>query len=142
MYGMLEISTSGMVAQRTRLTAIQANIANRNTILDADGNVNPYRARKVHFAPGDPSAKTATGRSLGVHVSQIEIDQSDFNYRLDPTNPYAIKSGKWKGYVPEPSVNPVVEQLNALEASRAYEANVAAAEVSKTMMAQALRLIG
>jgi len=141
MYGLLDISTSGMVAQRTRLTAIQANIANRNTILDAQGNVNPYRARRVLFAPGDPTARGAEGRTLGVHVAQIEIDQAPPNYRWDPGNPYAIKEGRWKDHVPEPNVNPVVEQLNAMEASRAYEANVAAAEASKAMMAQALRLI-
>jgi len=43
--------------------------------------------------------------------------------------------------VPQPNVNPVVEQINALEASRAYEANVVAAEATKSMMAQALRLL-
>jgi flagellar basal-body rod protein FlgC len=141
MYGTLDISTSGMLAQRARMTAIAANIANRNTIIDAQGNVNPYRARRVNFAPGDPSAKTESGKRLGVHVAAIEIDQGEFSYRLDPGSPYAIKSGKWKDHVPEPNVNPVVEQLNALEASRAYEANVVAAETTKQMMAQALRLL-
>ena len=76
-----------------------------------------------------------------MHVAAIEIDQGEFNYRPDPDSPYAIKSGRWKGYVPEPNVNPVVEQLNALEASRAYEANIVAAETTKQMMAQALRLL-
>lgn len=141
MYGALDISTSGMLAQRARMTAIAANIANRNTIIDAEGNVNPYRARRVNFAPGDPSAKTESGKELGVHVAAIEIDQGEFNYRYDPSSPYALKSGKWQGHVPEPNVNPVIEQLNALEASRAYEANVVAAETTKQMMAQALRLL-
>ncbi len=142
MFGSLDISTSGMIAQRERMASIAANIANRNTVLDADGNVNPYRRRMVHFAPGDPSASTAEGRSMGVHVAKIEIDQSDFNYEWDPTNPYAFKDGPRAGYVPSPNVNSVVEQINAMEASRAYEANVVAAEATKTMLAQALRILG
>lgn len=141
MYGSLDISTSGMTAQRTRMAAIAANIANRSTILDENGNVNPYRARRVIFEPGDPNATTAQGKTLGVHVAAIELDQGEFNYRWDPENPYALKDGPKQGYVPEPNINPVIEQLNALEASRAYEANVVAAETTKQMMAQALRLL-
>jgi flagellar basal-body rod protein FlgC len=141
MYGALDISTSGMTAQRSRMAAIAANIANHNTILDSEGKLNPYRARIVQFAPGDPSATTPEGRALGVHISAIELDQGDFSYRWDPGNPYALKSGPKQGYVPSPNVNPIVEQLNAMEASRAYEANVTAAETTKQMMAQALRLL-
>lgn len=141
MYGILDISTSGMVAQRTRLNAISANIANRNAVLDAEGNVNPYRARRVHFAPGDPSARTAEGAAMGVHVAKIELDGSPPNMRWDPGNPLAYKSGPREGYVPEPNVNPILEQINALDASRAYEANVVAAEATKSMMSQVLRLL-
>jgi len=141
MYGALDISTSGMIAQRTRIEVIAANIANKDSILDASGALNPYRARIVHFAPGDPTAKSPDGRALGVHVSQIEIDQSPLNFRWDPTSPYAVKQGDHAGYVPESNVNPVVEQMNAMGASRAYEANVVAAEVTKAMSAQALRLL-
>lgn len=141
MYGSLEISTSGMVAQRTRLNSIAANIANKNTILDEHGNVNPYRGRRVHFAAGNPIAATPESKRMGVHVARIEIDQSPPSLRYAPGDPYAYKSGPNAGYVPEPNINPIVEQINAMEASRAYEANVVAAEASKTMMSQALRLL-
>lgn len=141
MYGVLDISTSGMIAQRVRLNSISANIANRGSILDEKGEVNPYRRRMVHFAPGDPTAKTAEGRKMGVHVAEIEIDQAPLNMVWDPTHPYAYQSGPNQGYVPQPNINPVTEQINALEASRAYEANVVAAEATKTMMAQVLRLL-
>jgi flagellar basal-body rod protein FlgC len=141
MYGALDISTSGLTAQRMRMTAISANIANRNTILDENGEPEPYRARRVLFAPGDPSATSAAGRKLGVHVADVEVDQSSLQLRFDPGNPLAFKSGPRAGYVAEPNVNPVVEQMNAFEASRAYEANIVAAEATKTMIAQALRLL-
>lgn len=138
MYGMLDISTSGMIAQRERLTAISANLANRNSV-EPDGT--PYRARQVFFAVGDPKSRTPHGRKMGVHVDRIELDQSVFNLRWDPSDPRAIRSGPQKGYVQESNVNPIVEQVNAIQASRAYEANVVAAEATKSMMAQALRLI-
>lgn len=138
MYGMLDISTSGMIAQRERLTAISANIANRNSI-QPDGT--PYRARHVFFSVGNPHANSAQGRELGVHVSRIEEDQGAYNLRWDPGNPRALRDGPRKGYVEESNVNPVVEQVNAIQAARAYEANVVAAEATKSMMAQALRLI-
>jgi flagellar basal-body rod protein FlgC len=138
MYGILDISTSGMIAQRTRLTAISANLANQHSIMP-DGM--PYRARQVMFAPGDPGAIDPTARELGAHVAAIEIDQRPFGLRWDPGNPRAIKEGPQKGYVRTTNVNPVVEQINAMQATRSYEANVAAAEATKNMMAQALRLL-
>ena len=141
MYGALDISTSGLVAQRMRLTAISANIANRDTLVDENGQVRPYRARQVLFAPGDPSAKSAEGRALGVHVADVRVDDTPFRYKFDPGSPLADKSGPYKDYVALPSVDPVTEQMNAFEASRAYEANIVAAEATKSMIAQALRLL-
>lgn len=138
MYGALDISTSGMIAQRNRLTAISANLANRDAI-NPDGT--PYRAKRVFFQVGDPSAATAAGRKLGVHIAQIRDDPSEFGLRWDPDNPLAQKSGPRQGYLLTSNVDPVVEQVNALEASRAYEANVVAAEATKAMVAQTLRLL-
>ncbi len=137
MYGVLDISTSGMIAQRTRMASIAANIANSNTILDAQGNLNPYKRRQVFFSPGDPSASTASGKAMGVHVASIEADETAVRLKYEPSNPWADD----QGYVTVPDINPIVEQVNAMEASRAYEANIVAAEASKSMMAQALRLI-
>ncbi len=138
MYGSLDISTSGMIAQRTRMTTIAANIATKDA-RDADGL--PYRRRMVMFSAGNPSARTEFGRTMGVHVRSIQKDQAPFNLKYDPSSPFAYKTGAQKGYVPMTNINTVVEQLNAMETARAYEANVMAAEATKTMMAQALRLI-
>jgi flagellar basal-body rod protein FlgC len=137
MYGSLDISTSGLIAQRTRLEAITANIANKDAIVDASGQNNPYQRKTVFFAPGDPTAKTAAGRQMGVHVATIQSEPI-FDPRYEPQNPLADANG----YVKYPAVNVVFEQLNAYEAQRAYEANIAAAEATKTMAAQALRLLG
>jgi flagellar basal-body rod protein FlgC len=77
-----------------------------------------------------------------VHVASIELDPSPALPReYNPDHPDAYKSGPFKGYVPATNVNLVVENMNSMEAARAYEANVAAAEATKTMIAQALRLL-
>ncbi len=138
MYGSLDISTSGMVAQRTRMAVIATNIANANTLLNAKGEYDPYRRREIFFSPGDPTSATRSGRNLGVHVSEIEADQDALRPRYMPSSPFADKDG----YVQVPDISPAIEQVNALTASRAYEANVVAAETTKTMLAQSLRLLG
>lgn len=143
MYGALDISVSGMVAQRTRLDVIAANLANADTLRDAAGNLQPFKRRLALFAPGAPDALNPLAQERGVHVLSIDIDSTPARLgKYDPDSPDAYKSGPYKGYVAATNVNPVVEQINALEAARAYEANVVAAETTKQMASQALRLLG
>ena len=141
MYGSLEISTSGMIAQRTRLEAYTSNIANAATFTDALGRNIPYARREVFVSAGAPGSRfggreSGGGDRLGVRVAAIGRD-STHQVRHEPSNPLADEAG----YVKYPNINPVFEQMNAYDAMRAYEANLAAAEASKAMMAQALRLI-
>jgi flagellar basal-body rod protein FlgC len=125
-----------MVAQRIRLETISANIANANTMLRADGGYEPYRRRFAVFEAVDAS-RAGRGSQMGVRVREIGIDRKPFEVRFEPESPYADE----RGYVKVPGINSTVEQINAMEASRAYEANVLAAETTKTMLTQALRLL-
>lgn len=137
MFDVLDMGASGLSAQRTRLDTIAANILNANTTRNARGEPVPYRRRFAVFAPGqagDPSRP-------GVHVAQIVQDSSGFQKRWDPGHPDAIKTGPDAGYVLYPNVDLAVEYVNALEASRAYEANVTMMETSKAMLNSSLRLI-
>ena len=133
MFGALDTSTSALVAQRTRLNVIASNLANANSIYDADGNYAPFRRRIAVFAPGDPDR----GSQQGVHVAEIMLDEAPFKRVHEPGNPHADAGG----YVNYPNIDPVMEQISALEASRAYEANVTAAEATKAMMQASLRLL-
>lgn len=137
MYGSLDVSVSGLVAQRTRLAVIANNLANSETILNAKGEYEPYLRREVMLSAGDPSASDPSGGGLGVHVASIEPNPDALRLKYDPQNPFADEGG----YVKVPDISPIVEQVNALDASRAYEANLAAVEATKSMMAQALRLL-
>lgn len=142
MYGALDISVSGLIAQRSRMQTIAANIANADSILDPAGDPNAFRRRIAHLAPGDPASISRDGRSMGVHVSAITLDDSPFRRVHDPDHPLAFPDGHPDaGYVYYPNIDTTIEQINALDATRAYEANIAAAEATKTMMSQALRLI-
>ena len=143
MYGSLDVAVSGMVAQRTRMEVATANIANIGAYtFGPNGEPEAFQKRIVLFAPGDPAAETADGRARGVHVAGIAMVQMPAEPReYDPSSPYAFKSGPRKGWVPASNVSPIVEQINLMDAQRAYEANEVAAETTKTMMAQALRLL-
>ncbi len=133
MYGALDISTSALVAQRTRLTVIAANVANKDAILNARGEYEPYRRRFVVFATGDPTR----GSAQGVHVASIQIDHGRLTPKYQPGSPFADTDG----YVEYPNVDSVLEQMNALEASRAYEANITAIEATKSMISVALQIL-
>jgi flagellar basal-body rod protein FlgC len=77
-----------------------------------------------------------------VRVARIDLDPTPVQPgEWDPSSPYAFKDGPFKGYVARTNVNTVTETVNAMEAVRAYEANVMAAEATKQMFAAALRLI-
>ncbi len=133
MYGVLDISTSALVAQRTRLNVIAANIANQRTFLNENDEYAPYRRRYVVFGEGDPTH----GQTEGVHVASIEIDDSPLNRRYEPGSPFADA----EGYVLYPNINSVVETMDAMLAARAYEANITAIEATKSMMSVALQII-
>jgi len=135
MFGSLDISTSALVAQRIRLDAIAGNIANADATRRADGQPGPFRRRIAAFATGD-------GRGApGVHVEEVIEDPSPGRLVHQPWHPDAIQSGPLRGYVEYPNVDPATEMVDAMLASRAYEANIAAIEVTKDMMASTLRLL-
>ncbi|MEM7681071.1 MAG: flagellar basal body rod protein FlgC [Planctomycetota bacterium] len=138
MFGALNVSTSALVAERVRAEAYAANVANSNAIVDKNGENNPFQRRVPIMAPGDPSS----GSGQGVHVREILIDQSAPKLRYMPGHPLAAKEGPNAGYVKFPNINSSIEQMNMLTASRAYEANITAAEATKSMMRSSLRLLG
>lgn len=127
----LDICASGLVAQRTRIDVIAGNIAHAQTTLNEEGRPEPFQRRIVALATqGD-------GRSgLGVRA-EVEIDTQSLPRKVyDPHHPHAVD-----GYVSYPNINVVSEFVNALEASRAYEANLTAMDVTKEMVDNAFRIL-
>ncbi len=132
MFSSLDISTSGMRAQRVRMNTIASNLANIHTTRDAQGRVNPYRRLVTTFEAGAGGDNTP-----GVRVASINKDNGPLRRVFEPGHPDADAGG----YVLYPNVDLVVESVNALGAGRAFEANVAAFEATKSMIGSAMRIL-
>lgn len=159
----LDISASGMRAQRVRQNAISSNLANVETTRTDKGG--PYRREFVVFtadsdrrdvrllnkepglqgtstngnhlpipAEGFPRDERFFGR--GVAVSEIREDSRPPRMVYDPSHPDADESG----YVAMPNINVIEEMTDMISATRAYEANVTAFNASKSMYMQALQI--
>jgi flagellar basal-body rod protein FlgC len=134
----IDISTSALVAQRTRLNAVSGNIANISSLTDENGEANPYRAREVVFQTDD--TLSINGAS-GVKVQEIQTSDAEPLYRYQPDHPLAIKEGKWKGYVAYPNIDLTTQMVDALESTRAYEANVGVMEITKSLSRETLTIL-
>lgn len=134
----LDISTSALVAQRTRLNAVSGNIANISSLKDENGEANPYQAREVVFQTDN---SLSTSGASGVKVDEIKMSDSDPLYRYQPDHPLAIEKGKWKGYVAYPNIDLTTQMVDALESTRAYEANVGVMEITKNMSRETLTIL-
>ncbi len=139
MLSSLDISTSALVAQRTRLNTISGNIANISSLQDEQGNAKPYQQRFTIFQtaedPTDPNGPA------GVKVASVETDDREPLHRYQPDHPLAIKDGKWKGYVAYPNINLNEQFVDSLEATRSYEANIGVMEITKNMSRQSLSIL-
>lgn len=145
----LNISASGMSAQRTRMDIIAQNVANVNTTRDENGK--PYVRKTVVFAERANNFKNfesyltaeRTGISYknwtgtGVKITGIAEDHvTAMKTVYDPAHPDANE----EGYVTLPNVNTVTEMTNLIDASRSYEANVTAFNATKNMALKGLEL--
>ncbi len=136
----MQISASGLTAERLRLDVISNNLANVNTTRDADGQ--PYRRQVVTLSArgggGFAGALTQACRSgepgEGVQVASIRPDSSPFKIVHDPGHPDADAQGNVK----MPNVEPVIEMVDMISATRAYEAGVTAINSAKQMETRAL----
>ena len=135
----MNISSSGMSAQRLRMDVISQNIANVNTTRDENGN--PYRRKAVVFSEKDSTPfqevfmKTAGVAGSGVKVTQIiEDNKTAMRKVYDPSHPDADDTG----YVTYSNVNIVQEMTDLIDASRSYEANVTAFNATKNMALKGL----
>jgi len=130
----IDISTSGLLAQRQRLNVIAGNIANAQTTRDADGNVAPFQRRYVAF-----SAPESDDSRRGVPVQfQVEVDQqSPAREVFDPSHPDADDNG----VVEYPNIDLIREFVNALDASRAYEANIAVIDMTREVAGLSLQIL-
>ncbi len=139
----LNISASGLTAQRARLDVIASNIANAESTRSDEGG--PYRRKTVVFREVFESAvgeahyrdnRLQTDSMRGVEIAEIEADNRPFRLVYDPSHPDANE----EGYVQMPNVNVLREMVDLINAQRSYEANVTAMNATKSFINAALQI--
>lgn len=133
----LEVSASGLYAQRKRMDVIAGNLANIETTHTESGG--PYR-RKI-LVVGSHQMGQEFGNLLdqqieGVQVEGVVEDQSPFNKVYNPSHPDADA----EGYLLKPNIDLIVETTNMLMARRSFEANMAAIKATRQMALKALEI--
>jgi flagellar basal-body rod protein FlgC len=148
-FNIFQIASQGMTAQRERLEAASANLANSETTRTAEGG--PYRRRDVVFEAGavdsqglsptfgwsfDSVLQDVGQPSQGVHATTLVSQSNNGVRRFEPNHPDADP----EGYVRLPDVNPLEETINMMSAARSFEANSTAFSTAKEMARASLKL--
>ena len=143
------VSTSGMSAQRTRINVVSANIANAKTTHTIEGG--PYKKQQVVFEDvlvanskktNTNDVETTNNKNSDISLRGVgvkSIIQSDAKpvMRYEPAHPDANE----QGYVAYPDINPVIEMVDLIEATRSYEANVASFNTHKNIDSKTLDIL-
>lgn len=146
LFDALDISASGLSAERLRMDVTSENLANAQTTRGANGQ--PYQRKEVVLQ--EVGGGTSFGATLagvmggtpgaapgGVQVAGIARDPTPGQLVYDPGHPDANA----QGYVRMPNVEPVMEMTDLITESRSYEANVTAMQTAKSMFTKTLDLL-
>jgi flagellar basal-body rod protein FlgC len=133
----LNISSSGLSAERTRMEIVAGNIANANTTRGPDGQ--PFRRKEVVFESvlQQQLNQGAAPHMQGVRVAGIEDDPSEFPSVYQPGHPQADANGM----VRTSNVQLPIEMVNLMTASRAYEANLKSLQGSRKDLEQVISIL-
>ena len=160
-FSSMEISATGLTANRKWMDAIAENLANAQTTRTAEGG--PYKRKQASFSevvkrtrrprrlpePRLSMETTNSNHQLGIEVQprnitprlqgvETAVGEEAGEPRLvyDPGHPDANA----EGYVAYPDVEVVKEMVDLITASRSYEANVTAMNSAKVMNKKALEI--
>jgi len=140
-FSSMNVSSSALSAERTRMNLISSNLANANATRTPEGG--PYKRKDAIFSATpavnsfDRALDGATSKQVRkVEVSEIIEDQNPPRLQYDPGHPDANP----QGYVAMPNINVVEEMADMIGATRAYEANVTAVQAAKSMAMKTLEI--
>jgi len=132
----LEISASGLHAQKRRMEVIASNLANIETTQTEKGG--PYRRKMVvmRARPVRDFNEILALQTEGVTIDDVVEDKSPFKKIFSPGHPEADKDG----YLLKPNVDLIVEITNMIMARRTFEANMSAIKSTRQMVLKALEI--
>jgi flagellar basal-body rod protein FlgC len=131
LFSELNIAASGLTANRQWMDLIAGNIANAETTRTPEGG--PFRRQLAVFM----EALDQQGAMHGVQVAGIKPDDSELRKVYQPEHPDADA----QGYVSYPNVDVVMEMVDLIAASRAYEANATVLEAAKSNFMRSLAIL-
>jgi flagellar basal-body rod protein FlgC len=139
LFAALQVSASGLAAQRTRAEMLVENMANAETTRTPEGG--PYRRKDVVFMSdiqASPFSAIFQNELVeGVRVADIMIDDRPPDLRYLPGHPDADANG----YVAFPHMNPAEEMVDLMNATRSYQGNVSAMQAVKDMLNRSIDLM-
>ena len=139
LFSAMQVSASGMSAERARAELLVENMANAETTRTPEGG--PYKRQDAVFATevqtSPFSAVFQNEMASGVTVADVVEDQTAPDLRYQPGHPDANAAG----YVAYPKMNPAEEMVDLLNASRSYQANIAAMSAVKDMISHSLDIM-
>lgn len=127
----LDIAASGLSAHRQWMDLISGNIANAQTTRTPEGG--PFRRQLAVFM----ELQDAQGEGRGVKVAKVLPDDSELRKVYQPDHPEADA----QGYVSYPNVDVVMEMVDLIAASRAYEANATVIESAKSSVLRTISML-
>lgn len=134
----LDISGSGMTAQRLCMDVISQNISNQDTTRTQNGQ--PYRRKVTVLREKTQTSFDAVLGNVqtpgGVEVAAVQEDPSAFKIEHDPSSPDADANGN----VQLPNVDLTTEMVGLMNCSRSYEADVTSFNAVKGMAQTALQI--
>jgi len=133
LFRIFDVAGSGMSAQTVRLNTVASNMANAEVVSSSEEGA--YHARQPVFA-AVMNALGGNSASVPVQVSGVVESQTPVNREYNPQHPQADADG----YVYLSNVNMIEEMANMISASRSYQSNVEAANTSKQLLLETLRL--
>ena len=140
-FSAMNVSSSALSAERTRMGLISNNLANANTTRTVEGG--PYKRKDAVFEATPAESRFnrildgATAQQVRrVEIAQISEDTNPPRLQYDPGHPDANQ----QGYVAMPNVNVVEEMTDMISATRSYEANVTAVQAAKSMAMKTLEI--
>ncbi len=137
-FSALDVSASGLSAERMRMSVIANNIANAQVTETPDGG--PYKRQQVEFANELRRSMIGSAKNAnlsGVKVKGIVESKEAPNMIYIPGHPKADANG----FVKMPNVSISREMVDLMAASRSYEANTAVISAFRKMTDKALNII-
>lgn len=130
LFDSMDIASTALSAQTTRINTIASNMANANTV--ASSAEETYVAR----APIFQAVLEGESDQLGVRVKGVEDVGMEARREFQPNHPLADENG----FIYSPDIDTATEMANMMSASRSFQSAIEVINTSKQLALRTLTL--